>query len=338
MMKGSGSALFTDPDDYQANLPGMVRLMAPRVRDFSARLTWMELTDLQLLHTRETAPRVAYLSLPIEFAFIAFPTHRTSALICDGVQLELGDIVIHSLGQRLHQRTTAATSWGLIALTPASLRAYGRTLTGINIALSPFGQILRSRPSDVRCLLRLHAEAIRIAETKLSHIGHAEVARAVQQEMIWALAGCLTNAEHRNTSSAMGHNVSVLMQLEDALTAHPCRRPRVSQVCNAIAVSERALRSRCLNVLGMGPARYVQLRHLERARLALLHAGDTMGIEAEVMQRHGFADLRHFVAAYRTAFGAPPRIGHRPDDAARPHLRSALQFPISHSRPRARGR
>lgn len=166
-MKGSGSALFTDPDDYRANLPGMVDLVVPRVRDFSARLTWLELTDLHLLHTRESAPRVAYVSLPTEFVFIAFPTHRSSALICGGIQLELGDIVVHSLGQRLHQRTTAATAWGLIALTPASLQAYGRTLTGINVSLPPFGQILRSRPSDARCLLRLHAEAIRIAETKL---------------------------------------------------------------------------------------------------------------------------------------------------------------------------
>jgi transcriptional regulator GlxA family with amidase domain len=40
-----------------------------------------------------------------------------------------------------------------------------------------------------------------------------------------------------------------------------------------------------------------------------LHAGDTTASEAEVPQRDGFADLRHFVVAYRNAFGAPPRIG-----------------------------
>jgi AraC-like DNA-binding protein len=309
MMKGSGSALFTDPDDYRANLPGMMDFVVPRPGDFSARLTWMELTDLRLLHIRETVPRVAHVSLPTEFVFIAFPTRRTSALICDGIPLELGDIVIHSPGQRLHQRTTAATAWGLIALTPASLQAYGRTFTELNIALPPSGQILRSRPSDVRCLLRLHAEAIRIAETKLSHVAHAEVARALQQEMIWALAGCLADAEHRSISSATRRNVSVLARLEDALMAHPSQRPRVSQICAAIGASQSALRNHCLNVLGMRPARYLQLRHLERARLALLHAGDVMARRVEAMQRYGFADLRHFVAAYRNALGAPPRIG-----------------------------
>jgi AraC-like DNA-binding protein len=322
MMKGSGSALFTDPDDYRANLPGLVDFVVPRITDFSARLTWMKLTDLQLLHSRETAPRVAYVSLPTEFVFIAFPTRRTSALICDGIQLELGDIIVHSLGQRLHQRTTAATAWGLIALTPASLRAYGKSLMGINVALPPFGHVLRSRPSDARCLLRLHAEAIRIAETKLNHIAHAEVVRAVQQEMIWALAGCLADAERRNISTAMHRNVRVLAQLEGALMADPNRRPRVSQVCNAIGVSERTLRSHCLNVLGMRPAQYLRLRHLERARLALLHAGDTTASEAEVAQRYGFVDLRHFVTVYRNALGVPPRIREPADDRTSSHARS----------------
>jgi len=59
----------------------------------------------------------------------------------------------------------------------------------------------------------------------------------------------------------------------------------------------------------MRPARYSRLRHLGRARLALLHAGDTTASEAEVTQRYGFTDLRHFVAAYRNALGAPPRLG-----------------------------
>jgi AraC-like DNA-binding protein len=247
--------------------------------------------------------------LPAEFVFIAFPTHRAAALVYDGIQLELGDIAVHSLGQRLHQCTTAATAWGLIALTPSSLEAHVKTLTGLNIAIQPFGQILRARPSDVRCLLRLHAEAIRIAETKLNNIRHAEVVRALQQEIIWALAGCLADAEHRNISTAMRRNVSVVALFEDALEADPDRRPSVAQVCNAIGVSERTLRSCCLSVLGMSPAPYLRLRHLERARLALLHASHITADEAaDMTRRYGFASPLHFVTAYRNAFGVLPRI------------------------------
>jgi AraC-like DNA-binding protein len=311
MMKGSGSALFRDTEGYRANLPGVVDFVAPRMSDFSARLTWIELADLRLLHSRETIPRVAYVSLPAEFVFVTFPTHRAAALLCDGNQLELGDIVVHSLGQRLHQRTTAATAWGLIALTPSSLQAHAKTLTGFNIAIQPFGQILRARPSDVRCLLRLHAEAIRIAETKLNNIRHAEVVRALQQEIIWALAGCLADAEHHSISMVMRRNVSVVALFEDALLVDPDRRPSVPQVCKAIEVSERRLKRCCLSVLGMSPAPYLRLRYLERARLALLHASHiTAGEAADMTQRYGFASPLHFVRAYHNAFGVLPRIRH----------------------------
>lgn len=309
MMKGSGSALFTDTEGYRANLPGVVDFVAPRMRDFSARLSWVELADLRLIHGRETIPRVAYVSLPAEFVFIAFPTHRAAALVYDGIQLELGDIVVHSLGQRLHQRTTTATAWGLIALAPSSLQAHAKTLTGLNIAIQPFGQILRARPSDARCLLRLHGEAIRIAETKLNNIRHAEVVHALQQEIIWALAGCLADAEHHSIPMVMRRKVSVVALFEDALLADPDRRPSVTQVCSAIDVSERTLRSCCLNVLGMFPARYLRLRYLERARLALLHTCHITADEvADMTQRYGFASLLHFVTAYRNAFGTLPRI------------------------------
>jgi AraC-like DNA-binding protein len=124
------------------------------------------------------------------------------------------------------------------ALTPAPLQAYGRRLGRINIALRPFGQFLRSRPSDARCLLRQHAEPIQIAETK-----------------------------------------------------------------------------------------HLRLRRLERARLALLHVDDTTASKAAVTHCYGFSDLRHFVAAYRNAFGVLPRI----EQPARCCYELALTFsaPIS---------
>jgi hypothetical protein len=62
-----------------------------------------------------------------------------------------------------------------------------------------------------------------------------------------------------------------------------------------------------------------------------------MASEAEVMQRYGFVDLHHYVAAYRKALGAPPRISSPTGWHDDPHSGSALQFPILHSQPPARG-
>jgi hypothetical protein len=116
--------------------------------------------------------------------------------------LRRGEIVFHSLGQQLHQRTTAPSAWGSIALRPASLLTYGKTLVGREVVPPSFGQILRLSWADRRQLLRLHAEAVRIAETRLDHISNAEVARALQQDLIWALMACLTTGKPRGRSAA----------------------------------------------------------------------------------------------------------------------------------------
>jgi AraC-like DNA-binding protein len=158
-------------------------------------------------------------------------------------------------------------------------------------------------------LLRQHAEAVRIVETQLSHLGHSEVARALRQDLMWALVTAIATAEPHPDSVVMRRNATVLAQFEATLLARPDRPLCIAEVCGTIGVSERTLRCCCLTALGMGPARYSQLRHLERTRLELLRSCNVMARENEVAQRCGFADLRHFVAAYRKVFGALPRIG-----------------------------
>jgi len=310
-MEGSGSALFTDADAYQANLPATTRLLVTRAGKFRARLTWMELTDLRLAHARETVARIAYISRPAERVYIVFPTHRSSSLICGGAQLQMGDIIVQGLGERLHQRTIGATAWGSIALTPAALRAYGKTLAGRDIVPPSSGEILRPTSADRRQLLRLHAEAVRIAERELNHIGHSEVARAVEQDLIWALMTCLTTAEPRGDSAVRRSDASVMAQFEEALMAHPGRQLQVSEIRGAIGVSERVLETCCLGVLGMDPAQYLRLRILDGARRALRRADLAAESDAEVTKRYGFTDLDHFLTEFRSAFGELPHINPR---------------------------
>jgi AraC-like DNA-binding protein len=311
-MGGSGSALFAGSDDYQANLPPTTQLLALQPGRFQARLTWMELADLNLLHARETGPRIAYVSLSPERVFITFPTQRSPTLLYDGAPLLLGDIVFHSLGQQLHQRTIGDTAWGSIALTPGSLLAYSKTLAGREVVPPPSGQILRPSAADRRQLLRLHGEAVRIAETQLGHIGNVEVARALQQDLIWALMACLTTGRPRDGSAVTRRYARIMVRFEEALIASADRPLPVPEICGGIGVSERGLRDRCQEILGMDPAQYLHLRYLQRVRRALLRAEAATKDEAEVTKRYGFGDRDQFVAAYRDAFGEFPHPNSRP--------------------------
>ena len=178
-----------------------------------------------------------------------------------------------------------------------------------------FGQVLRPYPADRRKLLRFYAEAVRIAETRLSHFEHPEVARAVEQELIWALVTCLTNAEPRDESPTMRCCARVLVRLEEVLLARPDRSLLMPEICDAIGISESVLQTCCMELLGMEATRYLYLRSLERVRQALLNAERAGGTEAGVMKLCGFTERHYFMTAYRNAFGQFPHINQqRPSD------------------------
>jgi len=160
-MPAGGSCIFADADCFQANVPGMLYLLVVQPREFYAQLTWVELPQLRLLGAREVSPRVAYVVLPSTRVFVTFPTQRDSTLIYDGAELRFGDIMFHSRGERLHQRTAAASRWGSISLTPASLMAFGRTITGQSLVPPPASRILHPPAADRRQLLRMHGLACR---------------------------------------------------------------------------------------------------------------------------------------------------------------------------------
>ena len=107
-MGGSGSALFSGADEYEANLFRTTRLLVDEDSEFRAQLTWIDLADLHLLHARETVPRIAYVSLRPEWVSVVFPAQQTSALLCNGVPLLLGDMICHGPGERFYQRTIGA--------------------------------------------------------------------------------------------------------------------------------------------------------------------------------------------------------------------------------------
>jgi hypothetical protein len=58
----------------------------------------------------------------------------------------------------------------------------------------------------------------------------------------------------------------------------------------------------------MGPGRYQRLRRLKLARASLRGAGGEPPDVPAILARHGFADLRRFVAEYWQAYGEMPPI------------------------------
>jgi AraC-like DNA-binding protein len=305
-MPGSGTRTFLEPDHYEASLrQAQIEILIALSPKFKARLTWAELHDLQVLRCEEDFPRVAYVCLGPQLSFVTFPAHSGPLPVWGGTELRPGEIVLHGRGERRHQSTPGSFVWNVIAVDRLRLEQYGRALSGKPFSLPQEGKILHPSARDIGQLRRLQTQVCRLAETKPRLLAHTEVARAIEQGLILTLVACLTAASMRADGPSKRHAM-IMIRLEEVLAEHLSEPLHMTRLCELIGVTEHTLRSCCTQFLGMSPIRYVLLRRLSRARVALRDAEPDGASVLQLVRSFGFAELGRFEAAYLAAFGETP--------------------------------
>jgi AraC-like DNA-binding protein len=300
MAIGAG-ATFTDAEDFVGSLhEARIELVVTCPGLFWARVNRVVLPHLQLVDVRESLPRIAYFALKPERVCVSFPLRSDFSSVWGGLSLRRGHVVFHSRGERLHQRMSGPTDWGLLSLESQRLIAAGRALTGVDLVAPPAGRILKPARRDIARLLRLHAAAARFAEKRPKLILDPEVNRGIEHDLIEALVRCLASEGGRDLGGWRRHK-QIMDRFENAL--EPIEPTSVPELCAAIDVSERTLRSCCAEFLGISPSRYLRLKRLRLAHIALRGSGSTV---AEVARRCGFSDLGRFADAYQATFGETP--------------------------------
>jgi AraC-like DNA-binding protein len=326
-MSSSGTSTFIDPHDYQAMFrEGRINLVLTKSVGFKARQTWVEFGHLHLVRNEENLPRIAFVSLAPERVFVGFPSKSVSLPTWGGMKLTSGDIVLHGRGERMHYRTSGTSSWGYISVAPEHLVAYRRAIAGFDLAAPSVGRILRPPGRAKGELVSLHAQACYLAETKSEMIAHPEVVRSLEQQLAHALVTCLVADEVYDPTPTKRHRRSIMARFEKVLEERLDRPLRMPDVCAAIDVSQRTLRTCCAEFLGLPPALYIRLRRLNVARGLLRHADPDTTSVAKIARRSGFSELGRFAAIYRTAFGEWPSATL----AFRPSLVRHTYFPEMH--------
>ena len=306
-MPGSGTRTFLESDHYEASLrQTQIEILITLNSKFKARLTWAELHDLQVLRCAEDFPRIAYVCLAPQLSFVTFSAHSGPLPVWGGTELRPGEIVFHGRGERLHQSTPGSFVWNVIALDPLQLEQYGRALSGKPFSLPSEGKILHPSARNMACLRRLQAQVCRLAETKPRLLAHTEVARAIEQDLIQTLVACLTRASMRADGPTKRRHVRIMIRFEEVLAEHLGEPLQMTELCELIGVTEWTLRSCCAEFLGMSPVRYVLLRRLSRARVALRDAAPNGANLLELVRGFGFTELGRFETAYRAAFSETP--------------------------------
>lgn len=251
-MPGSGSDRSPDANHYKAVLHDVfAQCVLIHRGPFSARTSRTTLNHLRLLRAEETRARVSYVSLPPDIVCISFSLDPAVSLVCRGLTLEAGEIMLHSLGESLHQRTVGASRWGLVSLPPASLAAFGKAMTGSSFGPPELSQVLRPCARDRQQLLRIHADAAHLAETRPQILAHPEVIRAMEQDLGAVLLTCLTESGRPIETDAVRHAADIMVRFEKTLASRPPQEWLIGDVCAALGVSMRKLRDCCGAFLGI---------------------------------------------------------------------------------------
>jgi len=307
-MAEGGILTFADPDGYAAAFnDARVNLTITGAGDFKARVTRLKLGQLQIHRHYESLPRIAYISLPPRPIFLSFPI-GSAPLIFDGFALRSGDMVWHSRSERVHQRLSGESQWGLISLWPEQLADCSKALIGRPITWSPTSRILRSSRAEAARFQRLFRQACHIAESGKTLIDRPEVATALEQDMLHAIIHYLTGNEADGNPKTRHHHAAVMVRFEEALSKRIDDKLTMPALCADVGVPERTLRMCCAEFLGVSPMRYLLLRRLNKARSALRRADPSTMSVAEVARNHQFLELGRFAVTYRTTFGESPSV------------------------------
>jgi AraC-like DNA-binding protein len=308
-MPGAATGRYTDPEHYVADFGAIaVELVVTRPGRFDGRLISAHLPHIDLLCAQETLPRIAYVSLPSSSLCMTFLMRPGPTLLLNGVALQPGEIAFHASGERFHQRTTGAARWGLLAIAPRFASIYLTALTGPHFRFPAAGVVFCPPSAAATKFLRLHARIGRLAETRSTRIGHPEVARAMEQELICELMACLCGSETRSESASTRRHADILARLEYQLEAHPDRVLSMPELCAIVGISQRTLTTCCREFLGMSPAQYLRLRRVSRVRKSILNADPNTATVNKIARSQGFTDLGRFAASYREAFGETPSM------------------------------
>ena len=299
---------FVDPDEHtEAIRASSVRAVVTKPGQYRSELSRVDLHRLWTQRGQVSLPTISYGATGVGRSTIAFfEGDPQSPTIYNGIGLTPDDIILSLSGAEYHRHSPGGYRWGSMSLSSDDLARAAGAILGHDLAVSVASRVIRTPPYLAARLLRLHTAAHQLARTVPDIIQHAEVARAMEEELVRALLGCLAEGAALKADRFHRYRSAVMKRFEEFLEANEDKPLHVTEITEAIGVSGRTLRLHCLERLGISPYRYLYLRrmHLVRRQLRLAEPGMTS--VTSVATDHGFWELGRFAVAYRRLFGETP--------------------------------
>lgn len=306
-MPSSAIRSFADPDEYAAAIRATRAELTVLERGrFAAKLTRIDLHRLWMQRFSENLPRVAHSANIPGRAIISFRTQLGPDLSWSGAEMLPTTMTRHNEGQDAYQRSSGPVHWAAMSLSTGDLAALGADVVGCDLTPPEDGLILHPPPFAMTKLLRLHAEAGRLAQTAPEIIVSHEAARGLEQALVLALLSCLRGGEAQRNTVAQRRHTAIMRRFRTAVEAQAEQPLYLTELCAAVGVSAGTLRNCCQEQLGMSPKKFLLLRRLHLANRALREADRTATTVTDIATRFGFWELGRFAVRYGLLFGEPP--------------------------------
>jgi AraC-like DNA-binding protein len=306
-MPSSTVRSFSDVDEYSAAIrQGTVQMTVTGRGHFSAKIIRIDFHRLWMQRFSDDLPRVAHIEDLGDRAILSFRTQPGPSMSWAGFDLQPSALLRHRLGGPSFQHTTGPSMFASMSLPLEDFESVVGVIAGSDVRPPRDPLIATPRVAAMEKLQRLHATAGYLAETSPQIIANPEAARGLEQALIEAAVGCLTEAETAEERSARGRHELVVQRFYRMMEAHPNDALYIPQVCKAIGVAERTLRMCCYDQLGMSPKQFLLVRRMNLVCQALKRAMPIATTVTEVATQFGFYDFGRFAGAYRLLFGELP--------------------------------
>ena len=312
-MPSSTVRTFTDADAYFGGIRNLsIDGLVTERGKFRAEAILVNLHRLQMGRFDEDLPRIMRVTPSGSRSLILFQTDPSRpAMRANGIETSRDQIAMFGLDWPYYLRSSAGSGWGTISVTPEDLAATGRAIIGRE--LTPPGLMLAIRPPipPLSRLLQLHQATGDLAKNAPDILAKPEVARAIEGALVEAMVLCLAADYSDEVRNGHRHRARVMRRLEDTLAAKSGETLYMAELCAAVGATYWTLRDCCLEHLGMSPKRYLWMRRINLARLALWRADAAKTTVTEIATNYGFWELGRFSVAYRSLFGEPPSTALR---------------------------
>ena len=298
---------LTDPSAFARIYPSAdVEVLPAGKGRFHAEIAQVLLNRMRIHQINISPPVIDTVAINCSQRSFGFLTECNSAsLMNNGAEVQHGEIVLNR-SDVVHQRSGADFHYSSVSLPSDDLAATAKAIVGQELPEKFCNPTIRPPNALMDRLQRLHRAVVCLAQETPDILKSTEVSRVLETELTHALVRCLAEGHSLERTAGRGRTVNTFHRFVEFLEANPDRPLHLVEICTAIGVAERTLRSACEEFLGMGPIRYLNLRRMDKARQSLRDSDPSTTTVTQIALDHGFWEFGHFSVTYRKLFGETP--------------------------------